>query len=193
MVVDGKVKEVYIKDSGTGYPSKATAISVEKDPSDTVFTGDNFRDAILRPVVVDGKITKVRIIDEGTGYTKPPIVRITPVLNVDIAANIELQVGGPVTNINITNNGNLYRSNPSIEIIKGSGASGILTIDQGTITTASIITGGSEYNSRPIVRAVDSADTPGFGAVLLADWNPSSKQVEGINTVSYTHLRAHET
>ena len=184
MVVDGKVKEVYIKDSGTGYPSKATAISVEKDPSDTVFTGDNFRDAILRPVVVDGKITKVRIIDEGTGYTKPPIVRITPVLNVDIAANIELQVGGPVTNINITNNGNLYRSNPSIEIIKGSGASGILTIDQGTITTASIITGGSEYNSRPIVRAVDSADTPGFGAVLLADWNPSSKQVEGINILN---------
>ena len=29
MVVDGKVKEVYIKDSGTGYPSKATAISVK--------------------------------------------------------------------------------------------------------------------------------------------------------------------
>ena len=184
MVVDGKVKEVYIKDSGTGYPSKATAISVEKDPSDTVFTGDNFRDAILRPVVVDGQITKVRIIDEGTGYTKPPTVIVTPILNVDVAATIELQVGGPVTNINITNNGNLYRSNPSIEIIKGTGASGILNIDQGTITTASIITGGSEYNSRPIVRAVDSADTPGFGAVLLADWNPSSKQVEGINILN---------
>ena len=61
MVVDGKVKEVYIKDSGTGYQSNATAIIVEKDPSDTVFTGDNFRDAILRPVVVDGQITKVRI------------------------------------------------------------------------------------------------------------------------------------
>ena len=35
---------------------------------------DNFRDAILRPVV-DGKITKVRIIDEGTGYTKPPTIK----------------------------------------------------------------------------------------------------------------------
>ena len=184
IVVDGKVKEVYIKNSGAGYPSKTTAISVEKDDTDTVFTGDNFRDAILRPVVVDGKITKVRIIDEGTGYTKPPTVRITPQIGGNDTANIELQVGGPATNINITNNGNLYRSNPSIEIIKGTGASGILTIDQGTITNASIITGGSEYNSRPIVRAVDSADTPGFGAVLLADWNPSSKQVEGINILN---------
>ena len=184
MVVDGRVKEVYIKNSGTGYPSKATTISVEKDQSDTVFTGDNFRDAILRPVVVDGKITKVRIIDEGTGYTKPPTIKINPDINIDDAANIELQIGGPVFNINITNNGNLYRSNPSIEIIKGSGASGILTIDQGTITSASIITGGSDYNSRPIVRAVDNSDTPGFGAIFLADWNPSSKQVEGINVLN---------
>ena len=184
MVISGQVKEVYIKDSGTGYPTNTTAINVVRDPTDTVFSGENFRDAVLRPIVVDGKITKVRILDPGTGYTKQPTVVVTPVINVDFRADIELQVGGPVSNITITNNGQNYRSNPSIEVVKGSGASGILTIDNGRITSASVVTGGSEYNSRPIVRVIDTSDTPGFGAILIADWNSVSKQVEGIDILN---------
>ena len=184
MVISGQVKEVYIKDGGSGYPTSTTAINVVRDPTDTVFSGENFRDAVLRPVVVDGKITKVRILDPGTGYTKTPTVVVTPVINVDFRADIELQVGGPVSSITITNNGQNYRSNPSIEVVKGSGASGILNIDDGRITSASVVTGGSEYNSRPIVRVVDSSKTPGFGAILIADWNSVSKQVEGIDILN---------
>ena len=184
MVISGQVKEVYIKDGGSGYPTNTTTISIVRDPTDTVFSGENFRDAVVRPVVVDGKITKVRILDPGTGYTKPPTVEINPVINVDFRADIELQVGGPVSSITITNNGQNYRSNPSIEVVKGAGASGLLNIDDGRITSASIVTGGSEYNSRPIVRVVDSSDTPGFGAILIADWNSVSKQVEGVNILN---------
>ena len=184
MVISGQVKEVYIKDSGTGYPTNTTVVNVIRDATDTVFSGENFRDAVLRPVVVDGKITKVRILDPGTGYTKPPTVQITPQFDATSRADIELQVGGPVSSITITNNGQNYRSNPSIEVVKGAGASGILDIENGRITNASIVTGGSEYNSRPIVRVVDSANEPGFGAVLIANWNSLSKQVEGIDVLN---------
>lgn len=184
LVINGQVKDVYIKDGGTGYPSNSTSVNVIRDVTDTVFSGDNFRAAVLRPVVVDGKITKIRIIDPGTGYTKTPTVVVTPLINVDDRADIELQVGGPVSNVTITNSGRDYRSNPSIEVLKGSGASGLLNIDNGRITSASIVTGGSEYNSRPIVRVVDSSSTPGFGAVLTANWNSLSKQVQGINILN---------
>ena len=184
MVISGQVKEVYIKDGGTGYPANTTAVNVIRDPSDTVFSGDNFRDATLKPIVVDGKITKIRILDPGTGYTKPPIVEITPLISSDFSADIELQVGGPVSNIVITDKGTNYRSNPAIDVVRGLGASGILTIDDGRITNASIVSGGSQYNSRPIVRVVDSSQTPGFGAILIAEWNPVSNQVEGINILN---------
>ena len=184
MVVSGRVNEVYIKDGGVGYPSNTTFINVIRDASDTVYSGDNFRDAVLSPIVVDGKITKVRIIDPGTGYTKPPNIEITPELNIDNAADIELQIGGPVTDVTIVNPGKGYRTNPSINIVRGLGASGILTIDTGVISSASIITGGSEYNSRPIVRVVDTSTTPGFGAILLAEWDNNSKQVQGIKILN---------
>lgn len=184
LIVKGQVKEVYIKSSGSGYPSKTTTISVIKDPTDTTFTGKFFRDAVLTPVVVDGKITKVRIIDPGEGYTKPPTVSITPVVNIDNRADIELQVGGPVTSVSISNAGTNYRSNPSIELKKGSGASGILSIENGKIIGASIVSGGSDYNCRPLVRITDSAVNGGFGAVAIANWNSVSKQVEGIEILN---------
>lgn len=189
MVVSGRVTEVYIKDGGQGYPSNTTFINVVKQPTDTVFSGDNFRDAVLAPIVVDGTITKVRIIDAGVGYTEQPTIEVTPSVNTNLAtgdktADIELQIGGPVTDVAITNSGEGYRNNPSIDIVRGLGASGILSVDEGVITSASIITGGSEYNSRPIVRVVDLSPTPGFGAILLAEWDSSSKQVQGIKILN---------
>ena len=130
------------------------------------------------------KITKVRIIDPGTGYTKSPTIEITPELNIDNAADIELQIGGPVTDVTIVNPGKGYRINPSADIVRGLGASGILSIDNGVITSASIITSGSQYNSRPVIRVVDTSTNPGFGAVLLAEWDSNSKQVQGIKILN---------
>jgi hypothetical protein len=184
MVVSGRVSEVYIKNGGVGYPSNTTFINVIRDVSDTVYSGNNFRDAVLSPIVVDGKITKVRIIDPGEGYTKSPTIVITPELNIDNAADIELQIGGPVTDVTIVNPGKGYRINPSVDIVRGLGASGILSIDNGVITSASIITGGSQYNSRPVVRVVDTSAQPGFGAILLAEWDSNSKQVQEIKILN---------
>ena len=194
MVVSGRVSEVYIKNGGVGYPANTTFINVIRDLSDTVYSGNNFRDAVLSPIVVDGKITKVRIIDPGTGYTKSPTIEITPELNIDNAADIELQIGGPVTDVTIVNPGKGYRINPSADIVRGLGASGILSIDNGVITSASIITSGSQYNSRPVIRVVDTSTNPGFGAVLLAEWDSNSKQVQGIKIlnggIGYDELNA---
>ena len=184
LVINGSVKEVYLIDGGSTYLNDNTVITVIKDPTDTVFTGDSFRDAVLKPVVVDGQITKVRIIDPGTGYTKQPTVLVTPQLPNALTAEIGLFVGGPIHNVNITNRGSNYRKNPEYNIKKGEGASGFLNIENGIITTASVITGGADYNSRPIVNIIDDSDTPGLGGQIIPTWDSVSKQIQALQVVN---------
>ena len=184
LIINGSVKELYLIDGGSTYLNDNTVITVIKDPTDTVFTGDSFRDAVLKPVVVDGQITKVRIIDPGTGYTKQPTVLITPQLPNGIAAKIGLFVGGPIHNVNITNRGSNYRKNPEYQIKKGEGASGLLNIENGIITTASVITGGADYNSRPIVNIIDDSDNPGVGGQIIPTWDSVSKQIQDLIVVN---------
>lgn len=199
IVVNGEVKEVFIVDSGQGY-SQNISISVIKDPSDTKYTGDNFRPAVLQPILVKGKITKIRIIDPGKGYTKQPTVQISPNFNVfredlptgtvfPFNAKIELLVAGPVGEIvfkqvnGVVQKGSLYNADPTLTINKGTGASGVVTVLNGRITGAQVVNGGQQYNSAPLVRVIDSSGE-GIGGVIISEFDPVSRQVTGFKVLN---------
>jgi hypothetical protein len=191
--INGSIKDVYILDRGNSYPSNVV-ISVEKDPTDNVYTGDNFRPATLRPIIVNGKLSKVRIIDPGMGYTKQPLVHISPSYNItrdllpentttSFDAQIELLVSGPIDQVVITDSGSKYDRDPGYNITYGTAASGTLGIENGRIISAQVVNAGNGYNSPPIVRVVD-ASNQGFGAKIYANWNSQTKSIDGYTVLN---------
>ena len=181
LIIHGRIENVYIKNSGSGY-NGTPIITVIKDPTDTVYTGDNFRQATLQPIVVKGKITKVRIVDPGLGYTKQPSYQITST-GFTTAAELELFVAGPIGQVQITNSGTLYNQTPSYQITKGTGATGVVSVSNGKLTEVQVVNGGQEYNSRPEVTVIDSAGT-GQGAVVIAEYDEVAKQVTGFTIIN---------
>ena len=169
LVVDGSLKEVYIEKGGLGYPSNIS-IDIIKDPTDTEYTGFDFSPALVQPIVVGGAITKIRILDAGKGYTKQPTIRVTPIMNqqAGVVENAILSafVTGSIRKVNITNPGKRYKLDPTYELVKGSSATGFVTVSNGKIIQTTIINGGNEYNSPPIVSISDNAGT-GSGAVIV--------------------------
>ena len=184
LIVHGSLKEVYIENSGLSYP-KNISIDIIKDSGDTEYTGSDFSPAIVQPIVVNGKITKVRIIDPGQGYTKQPIIRITPVLNqqAGVVENAVLSafVTGPISKVNITNPGARYMQDPTYELTKGSSATGFVTVSNGRIIQATIINGGQQYNSPPVVTIKDNANT-GSGAIIVPTM--SAGAVTGLKVIN---------
>lgn len=181
LIIHGRIENVYIKNSGSGYVS-TPIITVIKDPTDTVYTGDNFRQAILQPIVVKGKITKVRIVDPGLGYTKQPTYQITAAESTT-SAELELFVAGPIGQVQITNTGSLYNQNPGYVIKKGTGATGVVTVSNGKVTQVQVVNGGQQYNSRPEVTVIDSSGN-GQGAVVIANYDESAQQVTGFTVIN---------
>lgn len=168
--INGSLSEVYIKNTGAGY-DKDTAIIVTK--SATNDPNVPFRDAVIFPLVVNGKISKIRIIDPGTGYTEQPtfdiITKVPPSTPGFIAADIEFSVLGSIYKVNIDEPGSLYtEKDPEYRLIKGIGASGTLTIENGKITLVDLVNGGQFYNSPPQVTVIDSTGG-GVGAEIIAE------------------------
>jgi hypothetical protein len=187
LIVNGEVKEIYVVDGGAGYP-KNTVISVKKKVTDTVYTGDNFREASVQPIVVKGKITKVRVIDPGKGYTEQPDIIISPNNDSDnlpetVSAKLTALVAGPIGQIEITNNGSFYNTNPGYQLNFGTGGTGVVTIENGKIIGAQVVNGGQNYNSPPYVRVIDSTGK-GYGAVIVSKWNSANNQIEGFDVIN---------
>lgn len=181
LIINGEVQEVYVINPGSGYIG-TPSITVTKAPGDNVYTGDNFREAVLEPIVVNGKITKVRILDSGIGYTKQPSYTI--ITNGQITnAVLELFVAGPIGQVQINNFGSLYNQPPSYSFKKGVGASGVVSVSNGKIADIQVVNGGQEYNSRPQVTVIDSSGN-GQGAVVIANYNEQSRQVEGFTVIN---------
>lgn len=173
LIINGSIKEVYVESSGKGYPA-STIITVDKDPTDTEFN-NNFRPAVLEPVVVKGKITRVKVIDPGYGYSKQPTIKISPNFFNDAnptteEAVLSCLVTGPIHRVNITNTGSKYDTNPSILTTFGEGATAVLTIENGKITAITPVNNGQNYKSAPIVNIVDSTGK-GQGAKIISKIN----------------------
>lgn len=165
LVINGSVKDVYVENSGNNYPF-TTVITVDKDPTDTEFQGDDFRPAVLEPVIVKGKIARVKIIDPGKGYSKQPTLRISPDVGQNSRATLSLLVDGSISRVNITNPGSRYDSDPSALISYGDGGSAVLTIQNGRITNIQSVNNGQNYKSPPIVEVIDSTGS-GKGAKII--------------------------
>ena len=188
LVVDGSLKEVYIEKGGLGYPNNIS-IDIIKDPTDTEYTGFDFSPALVQPIVVGGAITKIRILDAGKGYTKQPTIRVTPLMNqqagVTENAILSAFVTGSISKVNVTNPGKRYKLDPTYELVKGSSATGFVTVSNGKIIQATVINGGNNYNSPPMVSISDNAGT-GSGAVIVPTMSAGSITVlkvinQGIN------------
>ena len=192
LIVNGSLKEIFIEKRGLGYP-KNIVIDVVKDPTDTEFTGNDFSPAIVQPIVVAGAITKIRIIDAGKGYTKQPTVRVTPVLGeqagVTENAILSAFVTGAITKVNVTEPGRRYKQDPTYELIKGTSATGFVTISNGRIIDATVINGGNNYNSPPIITIKDNAQT-GSGGVIVPKLSAGSiTELKVINSgINYSDL-----
>ena len=165
--INGSVTNVYIKNKGEGY-SANTAIVVTKSGSND--PNVPFRDAVLFPLIVDGKISKIRVLDPGTGYTTQPTVQIISETTPTTPASIEVVVTGSIYKVNVDNSGSLYTQDPEYRISKGSGASGLLTIENGQITDINLVNGGQFYKSAPKVTIIDSTGG-GVGAEIIAEFN----------------------
>jgi len=187
LIVNGGVKEVYVLDSGQGYPSN-TLVTLEKDPTDNVYTGENFRPATLQAIVVKGKISKIRVVDPGFGYTKQPTISISPSYNitrnqlpvgttVPFDAVVDLFVGGPIGQVVIDDPGSFYDRDPNYEVSYGVAASASITIENGRIVEAQVVNAGNGYNSSPIVEVVDESGQ-GFGGRIYAQWNAQTKSID---------------
>ena len=188
IIVNGGLKEVYIEKGGLGYPNNIS-IDIIKDATDTEYTGNDFSPALVQPIVVGGAITKIRIIDAGKGYTKQPTIRVSPVLGeqagVTENAILTAFVTGSISKVNITNAGKRYKQDPTYELVKGSSATGFVTVSNGKIIQATVINGGNNYNSPPIVTISDNANT-GSGGVIVPTMSAGSITVlkvinQGIN------------
>ena len=172
--INGSITEVFITDKGSGY-SQNTTIIITKNPSNDV--NIPFRDAVLRPLVVDGKISKVRIVDPGTGYTHQPTIQIVSQTETT-PANIEVNVTGSIYKVNVDNPGSLYTQDPEYQLKKGAGAAGLVTIENGKLSTVDLVNGGQSYKSAPKVRVVDSTGG-GVGAEVVATFNKAQGAVTG--------------
>ena len=177
LVVNGSLKEVYIENAGLGYP-KNVSIDIIKDVNDTEYTENgDFSPAIVQPIVVGGRITKIRILDAGKGYTMQPTIRVTPILGAQagVRENAVLTpfVTGSISKVNVTNPGARYMQDPTYQLIKGTSATGFVTVSNGKIIQATVINGGNNYNSPPIVTINDNANT-GSGAVIVPTMSAGS-------------------
>ena len=185
--INGSVRNVYIKNKGAGY-SQDTVIVVEK--SVTNDPNVPFRDAVLAPLIVDGKISKIRVVDPGTGYTEQPTVTIVSEVTPTTSADIDVVVTGSIYKVNIDNPGTLYTQDPEYKILKGAGAAGLLTFDNGKITAVDLVNGGQGYKSAPKVTVVDSTGG-GVGAEVVATFNAAQGVVTGF-TVTNSGLNYNE-
>ena len=185
--INGSISNVYIKNKGEGY-SKDTVITVTKSGSND--PNVPFRDAVLAPLVVDGKISKVRIVDPGTGYTEQPIINIISETSPTVPADIEVVVTGAIYKVNVDNPGSLYTQDPEYRIVKGDGASGILTIDNGRIIGVDLVNNGQNYRSAPKVTVIDRTGG-GVGAEVVASFDAQQGVVTGF-TVTNSGLNYNE-
>ena len=151
-------------------------------------------------------ISHINLLNGGVNYTADPAVKIAPPLAsggipataVAITTSIGFTDSRRIRDIFITNPGSGYTMAPSIQFLpedgKGSGADATVGISSGTgVGQISLDNTGSKYMVPPSV-TFTAAPSGGVTATAVSILNDNgSVQAIRLTTVSYTHLRAHET
>ncbi len=150
ILVDGSIDRVLIRDPGQGYSvDSATTIIVSGDGSGARFS----------PVTYNGSVIDVIVEDAGTGYTNVNLSVVGPGSGASLVATIsasdyqseqsiveQTSVDGAIHLIKIINGGEDYSPSTTMTISgDGSGASGHLIVENGSIKQVVMDSFGSGY------------------------------------------------
>ena len=206
----GAIDQVGIDFGGVGYDSLPSFVSIGSTQ------GTNA--TLLPDSTTINRIDDVRILDPGFEYSADPTLKpeafISPVISVinsNTISNIEILSGGA----NYTTIPDLVIVNPLTGVEDKSGAIIAASIDGSSLTSVSIVVAPkglqsithevfainnsngltvSQLQYNPTVGIVTcTLVTPVLGFTTVPFSVNEEIYVEGLETVSYTHLRAHET
>jgi len=129
-VVRGKIIDVYLYESGTGYGS--TIINLEKKPLISIKNG---REAQLTPIIINGEINSVNIQYSGIEYYSIPDLIIEDSSGSGSGADLRaVIVDGKITDVKIVNSGIGYSSTSTIINVKSSGKNSVFNINIRSLT-----------------------------------------------------------
>jgi hypothetical protein len=125
---------------------------------------------------INNSVQYIDLINDGTGYLSTPNIKIkkAPVGGIDATAVAIMtsktgRTGNSIDRILIINPGSGYTEIPSVTIVGQSGAGAIATavLSSGTLGSATITSGGSQYTSAPIV-SISTSPSGGVNATAEA-------------------------
>lgn len=169
----GYTSPPYVTFSGTGFAASgsATVSLAGAVESISVSDGGKYRTAPVITIVPQKRVSSVSLDSGGSDYTSPPSVTLCATESGSGAA-CKTTIDGKVVKLILTSGGSGYTSDDvTIKITSqgalGSGASATPVIDEetGAITSLSIDSGGSMYQSPP---SVSITSLQGSGAVAVA-------------------------
>ena len=216
----GALASVSIVDRGYGYPNASAAtptitgdggsgaaITVTVDSQGQIDTavvsqaGSNYTSiaAVVPAVPNVGKVQGIYLSNFGDKkYTIPPtIIFDAPtskdidgeLLDTNVTATGRLNLEATtVRAVRLTASGSGYTSPPTITI--SGNATADCTVEDGRVDKINIISVGSGYTAVPTVTISGGG---GSGATAIVELEPAEVASATLITVSYTHLRAHET
>ena len=168
------IRTVAVVTSGVGYSDGTFSCTVSAAPAGGITAVVNF--------VKSGTSQSFSIVNPGRGYTSVPGVVVT-----------KPNLGGQVSAFTVTCKGAGFLISPSITLTGGggSGAAAVANIENGSITTISITTGGTGYTSAPAV----SIDAPASSAYYKKQIDLSVASVAtllGANSSASAYLQIEE-
>lgn len=150
ILYNGSIVNVTIEDPGVNYPA---------DTATTIVISGDGTGAVLTPVIYDGKVTEIIVENSGVGYTYMNLsiegsgsgatasaVLATSDFLSDQSQVEQVAVRGAIYSCVITNAGNNYSTESELVITgDGSGAAGVVTVEDGLVTKITMTSYGQGY------------------------------------------------
>jgi len=141
--VSGRLRNVWVLNSGSGYTSPPTVATSGGSPS----TAANL-EAVLN---ADGEVVGINVLYPGEGYTSTPTLTFTG--GGGSGATGGLNMDYEVASVTVSNGGSGWSSNAAVYFSGGGGRAGGAVAEptinaSGTVTAVTVLTGGS-YESAP--------------------------------------------
>jgi hypothetical protein len=148
-----EVSLVSVTSPGEGYSS----------PPDVVFAGGMGGSGATAKSKINGRVTEVNVVFGGR-YKSPPVVEFLTHFSDQTgngAAGVAvLDENGRISSIELTNNGSMYQTSPSVKITGGNGqGANAYAVISGPVHSVEITSGGQKYYEAPKVFFVGGGGT----------------------------------
>lgn len=160
ILTNGRVTGIQVTDGGEGY-SGTPVVTI----GGGIATGASFDLGVL------GKVSGLRITSVGSGYTTSPTILFSTAQGLVNALALADVVDGKLDGVSLMAGGTgATTSGITASVIGGGGTGARVEVDMSyRVASVTAISGGTGYQSPPIITVVPSADDPnGFGAAVTA-------------------------